>query len=179
MGAKSWRCLAYFVHTSEWSTVCALLVIMQFNSEKHEGTHYPIYFLCSISQTSTIAMVRYKQFPLEVPIAQIWNFCLFSRQVSSGQCVSFADLLVQCSVPVLDALCEGIPLQLTAKVEEPGNHGLTPALRWAAPISRGEAAADIWWWICTDLSVCMPQPHAYMLVHVGRVKHPALFHSLD
>lgn len=71
-------------------------------------------------------MIRYKQFLLEVPIAQIRNFCLFSRQVSSGMCVSFADLLVQYSVPALDALCEGIPLRLTAKVEEPGNHGLTP-----------------------------------------------------
>lgn len=54
-------------------------------------------------------------------IAQISNVHLLSRQVSSGQRISFADLLlVQYSVPVFDASPERLPL-LTA-AEEPGAH---------------------------------------------------------
>lgn len=49
-------------------------------------------------------------------IAQSDNVHLFSRKVSPGQCISFEDLLVQCSVPV--SPLEGLPLLMAARSPE-------------------------------------------------------------
>lgn len=65
----------------------------------------------------------------------------FSKQVSSGQCMSFADLLLaQYSMPVFDASPEGLSLSMAA--EEPGAH--VPAHRAAMGSSLSAEGREGW-----------------------------------
>lgn len=105
-------------------------------------------------------------------IAQRNNAHLFSRKVSSGQCISFEDLLIQCNVPVSPP--GGLPLLLAARSPELPSR---PTTLWGAvPPQRraGKDAANVWWCVWRGLSVCMSQQQPYRWLCMfggGRVKH--------